>query len=801
MIKIAVICGGPSLERGISLNSARSILDHLSNDEIQISPLYVDINKDFYLISSSKLYSNTPSDFDFKLGHIAKKLSQEELNAFLKSMDLVFPVIHGPFGEDGELQILLEQLGVPFVGLSSESCELVFKKHIAYNNLRRNNLPTIPTLTLHKSESDQPLKIKDFFQSNNLKRAVVKPSSGGSSIGVFTVFSADEAYQKCLYIFENLDSDLVIEPFFVGKEFTVVVFENFQSEAVALMPTDVEISYDNREIFDYRKKYLPNTSTIYHTYPRFEIETINDIRKEAERYFSLFKMKDFVRMDGWVTPDNKIYFTDFNPLCGLEQNSFLFKQSSMLGLTHKQTLHYLIKNACRKHGIHFPEQKGISLDKKQNVFVLFGGSNAEREVSLMSGTNVWLKLLQSRSYSPTPFLYDIDGSIWKLPYKYTLKHTVEEIYSDCRNGALSETKLKPIIDNIVSRLGIQAPSTERPKSYSLSGFIEEARNQKAFVFIAMHGGVGEDGTLQKQFELNGIPYNGSDPEASSLCMDKFETGERIKLANVEGLQSLPKHSLSYDDIINLSKQNLDEYWLNLRKDLAVDKFIIKPRQDGCSAGIIILQNWKELEVYCKLVEQNQKIVRPFTFENQNNPIEMPSDHSGGYIIEPYIETDVIFINGLELQHSPKKDWIELTVGVIEKEGIHHSLNPSITVAEGAVLSLEEKFQGGTGVNLTPPPESILTKEQTNKIKKLIEKTVKILGIENYARIDIFFNRVTENMIVIEANSLPGLTASTVIYHQGLAEEPPLPPRQFLENIITNKLEKATIATPLSITTL
>ena len=101
------------------------------------------------------------------------------------------------------------------------------------------------------------------------------------------------------------------------------------------------------------------------------------------------------------------------------------------------------------------------------------------------------------------------------------------------------------------------------------------------------------------------------------------------------------------------------------------------------------------------------------------------------------------------------------------------MNPSITIAEGAILSLEEKFQGGTGINLTPPPEEILSSSATGKIKRLVEKAAQALGIQNYARLDVFFNRLTEKMILIEANTLPGLTPSTVIYHQGLAEEPRL----------------------------
>ncbi len=97
--------------------------------------------------------------------------------------------------------------------------------------------------------------------------------------------------------------------------------------------------------------------------------------------------------------------------------------------------------------------------------------------------------------------------------------------------------------------------------------------------------------------------------------------------------------------------------------------------------------------------------------------------------------------------------MELTVGLLEQDGVYYPFNPSITIAEGTVLSLEEKFQGGTGVNLTPPPGEILSPSASDKIKKLVAKAAAALGIQNYARIDIFFNQITEKMIVIEANTL------------------------------------------------
>src|SRR3990167_8725779 len=78
-MKLGLLCGGPSLERGISLNSARSVLDHLGDASIEIVPIYFDHEKEAYRISTAKLYSNTPSDFDFKLKQTATPLNESAL--------------------------------------------------------------------------------------------------------------------------------------------------------------------------------------------------------------------------------------------------------------------------------------------------------------------------------------------------------------------------------------------------------------------------------------------------------------------------------------------------------------------------------------------------------------------------------------------------------------------------------------------------------------------------------------------------------------------------------------------------
>lgn len=750
MIKIAIICGGPTLERGISLNSARSLLDHLPTDRFEILPLYVDQEKHFYKISSSQLYSNTPSDFDFKLKQIAKKLENEELISLLKSVDLAFPVIHGPFGEDGQLQEFLEKNKIPFIGSDSKTCKQIFLKHQANKNLQKLGYPVLTHFVITpKTKKIPPIQ----------GRAIVKPSSGGSSIGVYSVNTEEEALKKIASLFTLFeDKHVLLEPFCQGKEFTVAVVDSPSKGIFALTPTEIEISYENHQIFDYRKKYLPTNQTYCHTPPRFENKIIQQIQTQAEELFQKLKMQDAVRMDGWVMQDGTIYFSDFNVACGLEQNSFLFRQAAVDGFTHEAILSMLIENACKRHSIAFTSKESLQKTKKQKVFVLFGGRNAERQVSLMSGTNVWLKLLRSEKYEPIPCFLDLNESVWTLPYSFALNHTVEEVFANCL-------------------------ASKQLSAMSLDAWIAHAKKENAFVFIALHGGDGENGSLQKRLEAEKIPFNGSHSTTSHLCMDKLLTGKKIQSMKHPGILSLPKEVISFS-----SNSSHDGVFEKMTEKFHATRLIIKPKEDGCSAGIALLESQDDLKKYAQFIAQKTSLIPPFSFARQPLPIEMPSS-SQDFILEPYIETDLIMIQKNELSMITKTGWIELTVGVIEEKNGYRSLNPSITIAEGSVLSLEEKFQGGTGINITPPPETILSSVLLEKIKSLIEQTARSLEIKSYARIDIFFNRFTEEIIVIEVNTLPGLTPSTVLYHQALAETPPLAPRQFLEKMIDHVLSQ------------
>jgi D-alanine--D-alanine ligase len=788
-IQIAVLCGGPSLERGISLNSARSLLDHLGSQNVDIIPVYFNEKKHAFRISPSQLYSNTPSDFDFKLQK--SQLSESSLIRLLKSVSIVFPCIHGAFGEDGELQQFLEKNNIPYIGSDSQSCKKAFDKYKANEYIRSMGFfaPNSIVLKITDNKKEITEKIKKFWKSENIHRAIVKPASGGSSIGVFSVESTKDAVMSVETLFsKRMDTRVVVERFAQGREFTVIILQNKFNMPVAILPTEIEVAYSENQFFDFRKKYLPTRHVTYHCPPRFSNEVIERIQIQAEQLFHAFGMRDFARFDGFLMDDGNIWFSDFNPMSGMEQNSFLFQQSARIGFSHQDFLRYIVNTACNRRGINASVSPIQSTGKRKPVAVLFGGDTAERQVSLMSGTNVWLKLRGSQQYTPTPFVLGNHGTIWELPYSYILNHTVEEIIENAENAKKDYDRLAFLLQKVQLRLTLEpTDATEAfflPKKHTLAQLVQKF----PYIFLALHGGVGEDGTIQKFLESKKVRFNGSSSTASKLCMDKWATNELIEKSNIEGVRTARHTLLRVTGIQKIlkSEQSIEQYWNTLLQTLESKIVIAKPRGDGCSAGVVRLSNQKDLVTYITLIQNNVRHAPPHTFTNQPNGIDMPEGKLADIVFEAFIETDKLKVSKGDIVHTRKSGYVEMTVGVLEQSGILHSLSPSITIAESTILSIEEKFQGGTGVNITPPPASIISAKNLNKVKQRIETIARTVGVRGYARIDIFVEIATGNIIVIEVNTLPGLTPSTVIYHQALAEHVPLTPTQFLERIIKNK---------------
>ncbi|KAF5747659.1 hypothetical protein HS088_TW05G00386 [Tripterygium wilfordii] len=864
-LKVGLICGGPSAERGISLNSARSVLDHIEGEDLDVLCYYIDADLNAHAISPAQVYSNTPADFDFKLESLAQGFSSlsEFAEHLAAAVDIVFPVIHGRFGEDGGIQDLLEKYNVPFVGTGSHECRQAFDKYDASLELKKLGFETVPNFLVQGAEADIS-ELAEWFAKNcldpNSGKVVVKPTRAGSSIGVTVAYGVADSLEKANKIIaEGIDDRVVIEIFLEGgSEFTAIVLDvgyGFNSHPVVLLPTEVELQFhgtvDVREkdaIFNYRRKYLPTQQVAYHTPPRYPVDVISNIREGASLLFQQLGLRDFARIDGWFLPstthvphssDNKfgrtgsgtIIFTDINLISGMEQTSFLFQQASKVGFSHSNILRSIINHAFLRFpdlashsrvSDHLPRRsKSLQFSGKVNrcedvrkVFVIFGGDTSERQVSLMSGTNIWLNLQAFDDLEVTPCLLapsnenlsGVEGSdvssrvVWTLPYSLVLRHTTEEVLAACKEAiepnraALTSLLRNQVMDDLMEGLKKHGWFTgfdiadELPVRFSVEEWIKLAKEVQATVFIAVHGGIGEDGTLQSLLAAAGVPYTGPGVEASKTCMDKVSTSTALNhLANM-GVLTINKDVQRKEDLLNMPTFKI---WHELTSKLQCETLCVKPARDGCSTGVARLCCQEDLAVYVKALKECLLRIPPNSLSKAHGMIEMPNPPPELLIFEPFIETDEIVVSSKSKNESAHhlmwkghSRWVEVTVGVVGKLGSMRSLSPSVTVKEtGDILSLEEKFQGGTGINLTPPPVSIVRSEALEKSKKCIELIANTLQLEGFSRIDAFMDVDSGEVLVIEVNTVPGMTPSTVLIHQALAEKPPIYPRQFFRTLL------------------
>jgi len=762
--KIAIVCGGPSAERGISLNSARSLYDNFDKDIYDIELIYFNPKLEPFRISPTQIYSNTPLDFDYKLKHDGNVLSKDELKTLLQKVDIVFPAIHGFFGEDGQLQRMLEEFNVKYSGSGPEACYNTSNKHKCQEILKKNGFFTITGHVLKKGDPIPDLKPGKY---------IIKPLHGGSSLGVksFDVPIKDKERftDICTHVFEH-EEQALIEPFFNGTEFTIIVLENEQGNPVSLLPTEIEFASSDDLFFNYRKKYLATAETRYHTPARFSQETTERIQKESQKVFSTLGIKDFTRIDDWLTEDGTIWFSDINAISGMEQNSFLFQQAALFGISHYQLLDYILHKKI----------KPLSQDYKNHteIPVLFGGNTAERQVSVMSGTNVWMKLKSSNIYRPTALFLDKKGDIYRIPQFICLHHTAEEIEEKIQ---LFQSKdfyslLKKEQSIILSELGIKDEELGEQIFVPEKITLEEIASNCSFLFLGLHGGDGENGVIQKKLEDLNLPYNGPGVNASQICMDKLKTGQIIEQSNTPGISTAKKRLININEDPELT-------WNDITCSGFHTPLIIKPRGDGCSAGIIRIDSKEEFIKVIDFYNSKHPFIPANTIHEHHGQIDLPHESTNELLLEEFIITDEVRIKNLKIDWQSKTDIIEVTVAVIGDKGNMIALHPSQTIVNQDTLSLEEKFMGGTGVNLTPPPDTFVKSDVVRGVQSRIEQVAKLLDLECYSRIDTFMNIKTGDLTIIEVNTLPGLTPSTVLFHQGLSGQDKKTPLQLLEKII------------------
>lgn len=579
------------------------------------------------------------------------------------------------------------------------------------------------------------------------------------------------------------ESEVLVEEFVEGREFSCIVIQGLDGNPIALPPTEI---VKGSEIFDYRSKYLPGLSRKL-TPIDLPDEHIENIRNEAEELYSYFRFNCYARLDGFINEQGEVFLNDPNTTSGMMPSSFFFHQAAEVGLNPSQFLTYIIYSSLHQRAetsvdnYHYTklfnglktqlEQTDTNSADKKRIAVIMGGYSTERHISMESGRNIYEKLASSIKYEPVPvFLTGSDKAfeMYQIPVNMMLKDNTDDIADKVRNYE-ANPYLQKIIDECAHVVELFSSGTfdAVPKPIT----VEELAELVDGVFISLHGRPGEDGSIQQHLERVGLPYNGSGYDSSQITINKYDTAEILEK---NGFSVAAHHLAQKSDWLKDKEAFYDAV-------LAVTglPMIAKPADDGCSSAVKKIKTREQLDAFSHLMFR-EKLEREAKYEEALSLMPKEEFPQKSYFLaEKFIDK------------SDAKIFLEITGGLLthhKNGGIEYEMfEPSETLAEKEILSLEEKFLAGQGQNITPARyhnEGKENKRIGEAVKSELKRVAELLNIEGYARIDAFIKVHTNDtveVIFIEVNSLPGMTPATCIFHQSALNG--YMPYEFIDKIL------------------
>ncbi len=313
-LRVAVLCGGRSGEHEISLRSAEAIVESLDKTRYEVERIFI-----------------SPE------GQWSPRAIQPDPTAN-PEIDVVFPVLHGTFGEDGTVQGLLELAGLPYVGPGVLASAAAMHKDIAKRLLLHRGLPVVEWVTCERGATDAK-QIRDAFPYP----VFVKPANLGSSVGISKAASS-EALDEALALAFRYDRTVLIERGIQGREFECAVLGNDAPEAA--IPCEI---IPSRDFYDYEDKYVLGTAqTIVPA--DIDAELTARMRGLAVEAFRALSCEGMARVDFLLEEGTgKLYINEVNTIPGFTSISMYPKMWEAAGVGFSELLDRLIELALERH--------------------------------------------------------------------------------------------------------------------------------------------------------------------------------------------------------------------------------------------------------------------------------------------------------------------------------------------------------------------------------------------------------------------------------------------------------------------
>jgi D-alanine-D-alanine ligase len=343
-IKVAVLFGGKSKEHEISILSGLSIIKNLSPEKYIVYPIFIDKDGKWFYIKSRDIEGDEflKNKYPLKSILIKEKIFVVEgEEAF--GVDVVFPALHGPYGEDGTVQGLLEILGIPYAGCKVLASALAMDKISSKTIFKQNNLPVVPFLGLYYHQWKKERKYITDQVINRIGLPIfVKPSNLGSSIGI-TKVNEIKKLGDAIETASGYDKRIIIEKGINAREIECSVMGNedpYASEPGEIVP--------QREYYDYEAKY--NDSRTKLIIPAsLTKRQISEVKKLAVAAYLSLNCTGFARVDFLLDKDsNKFYVSEINTIPGFTQYSMFHRLWSLSGISFAEVLDRIINYALEK---------------------------------------------------------------------------------------------------------------------------------------------------------------------------------------------------------------------------------------------------------------------------------------------------------------------------------------------------------------------------------------------------------------------------------------------------------------------
>ncbi|MEA2092637.1 MAG: D-alanine--D-alanine ligase [Patescibacteria group bacterium] len=344
-IKVGILFGGRSAEHEVSLQSAKNIVDAIDKDKYEVLLIGIDKSGKWFLLEQSQFLIN---EEDPKLIRLNTKKGKDvaitpQSNGFIDKevgdkVDVVFPILHGPFGEDGTVQGLLKLANIPFVGADVLGSAIGMDKDVMKRLLKEAGIPTANFLVFKKEDS---IDFNEVVKKLNLP-VFVKPANLGSSIGISKARNRSD-FNKAVKKAFSYNLKIIIEESIIGREIECSVLGNEDPTASVLgevIPNDDFYSYDAKYIDEDGAKFIVPAD--------ISKEKTEEIQRLAIKTFKTLECKGLGRIDFFLKEDGNIFVIEINTIPGFTKISMYPHLWEESGISYTELIDQLVQLALKR---------------------------------------------------------------------------------------------------------------------------------------------------------------------------------------------------------------------------------------------------------------------------------------------------------------------------------------------------------------------------------------------------------------------------------------------------------------------